>query len=122
MFSMVSGKCAVVKTSTRQTYFLPVIGLVDEDKLKPGDLVGVNKDSYLILETLPAEYDARVKAMEVRLLIGIQMLQFYLLVFYSYLGGDYDFYSHYRFVLTALKKRFLTINYVQNMHIVFTEM
>ncbi|GJQ80751.1 putative 26S protease regulatory subunit [Trypoxylus dichotomus] len=59
------GKCAVVKTSTRQTYFLPVIGLVDEEKLKPGDLVGVNKDSYLILETLPAEYDARVKAMEV---------------------------------------------------------
>ncbi|KAI4466502.1 26s proteasome regulatory subunit [Holotrichia oblita] len=59
------GKCAVVKTSTRQTYFLPVIGAVDEEKLKPGDLVGVNKDSYLILETLPAEYDARVKAMEV---------------------------------------------------------
>lgn len=48
-----------------QTYFLPVIGLVDADRLKPGDLVGVNKDSYLILETLPAEYDARVKAMEV---------------------------------------------------------
>jgi 26S proteasome regulatory subunit T5 len=42
-----------------------VIGLVDAEKLKPGDLVGVNKDSYLILETLPAEYDARVKAMEV---------------------------------------------------------
>lgn len=59
------GKCAVIKTSTRQTYFLPVIGLVDPVKLKPGDLVGVNKDSYLILETLPAEYDARVKAMEV---------------------------------------------------------
>ncbi|KOB70175.1 Proteasome 26S subunit 6A, partial [Operophtera brumata] len=58
------GKCAVIKTSTRQTYFLPVIGLVDAEKLKPGDLVGVNKDSYLILETLPAEYDARVKAME----------------------------------------------------------
>ncbi|XP_017873862.1 PREDICTED: 26S protease regulatory subunit 6A [Drosophila arizonae] len=59
------GKCAVIKTSTRQAYFLPVIGLVDAEKLKPGDLVGVNKDSYLILETLPAEYDARVKAMEV---------------------------------------------------------
>jgi len=59
------GKCAVIKTSTRQTYFLPVIGLVDVDKLKPGELVGVNKDSYLILETLPTEYDARVKAMEV---------------------------------------------------------
>lgn len=59
------GKCAVVKTSTRQTYFLPVIGLVDPEELKPADLVGVNKDSYLILETLPSEYDARVKAMEV---------------------------------------------------------
>ncbi|OXU26539.1 26S proteasome regulatory subunit 6A-B [Nasonia vitripennis] len=59
------GKCAVIKTSTRQTYFLPVIGLVDAESLKPGDLVGVNKDSYLVLETLPAEYDARVKAMEV---------------------------------------------------------
>jgi len=59
------GKCAVIKTSTRQTYFLPVIGLVDPEKLKPGDLVGVHKDSYLVLETLPAEYDSRVKAMEV---------------------------------------------------------
>lgn len=27
--------------------------------------VGVNKDSYLVLDKLPAEYDARVKAMEV---------------------------------------------------------
>lgn len=59
------GKCAVIKTSTRQTYFLPVIGLVDTEQLKPADLVGVNKDSYLILETLPPEYDSRVKAMEV---------------------------------------------------------
>merc|ERR1712121_130736 len=59
------GKCAVIKTSTRQTYFLPVIGLVEPEELKPADLVGVNKDSYLILETLPAEYDSRVKAMEV---------------------------------------------------------
>ncbi|KAK8383554.1 hypothetical protein O3P69_015782 [Scylla paramamosain] len=30
------GKCAVIKTSTRQTYFLPVIGLVDAETLKPG--------------------------------------------------------------------------------------
>ncbi|KAF2724904.1 26S proteasome subunit P45 [Polychaeton citri CBS 116435] len=59
------GKSAVIKTSTRQTIFLPLIGLVDHTKLKPGDLIGVNKDSYLILDTLPAEYDSRVKAMEV---------------------------------------------------------
>ncbi|KAG2432909.1 hypothetical protein HXX76_008639 [Chlamydomonas incerta] len=59
------GKCVVLKTSTRQTIFLPVVGLVDANTLKPGDLVGVNKDSYLVLDTLPAEYDSRVKAMEV---------------------------------------------------------
>jgi len=59
------GKCVVLKTSTRQTIFLPVVGLVDPETLKPGDLVGVNKDSYLILDTLPAEFDSRVKAMEV---------------------------------------------------------
>mmetsp|Transcript_10191 Transcript_10191/g.44343 ORF Transcript_10191/g.44343 Transcript_10191/m.44343 type:complete len:426 (-) Transcript_10191:618-1895(-) len=59
------GKAVVLKTTTRQTIFLPVIGLVDGDKLKPADLVGVNKDSYLILDMLPAEYDSRVKAMEV---------------------------------------------------------
>nr|WCZ58480.1 26S proteasome AAA-ATPase subunit RPT5 [Andalucia godoyi] len=58
-------KAAVVKTSTRQTIFLPMIGLVDADSLKPGDLVGVNKDSFLVLDVLPAEYDSRVKAMEV---------------------------------------------------------
>lgn len=59
------GKAVVLKTSTRQTIFLPVIGLVPAEELKPADLVGVNKDSYLILEKLPAEYDSRVKAMEV---------------------------------------------------------
>ena len=55
----------MLKTSTRQTIFLPVIGLVEPEKLKPSDLVGVNKDSYLILDALPQEYDSRVKAMEV---------------------------------------------------------
>ena len=59
------GKCAVIKTSTRQTIFLPLIGLVPAEELEPGDLIGVNKDSYLILDKLPAEYDSRVKAMEV---------------------------------------------------------
>merc|ERR1719183_3026627 len=58
-------KAVVIKTTTRQTIFLPVAGLVDPDELKPGDLIGVNKDSYLILDTLPVEHDSRVKAMEV---------------------------------------------------------
>ena len=58
-------RSAVIRTSTRQTIYLPVPGLVDTDELKPSDLVGTNKDSYLILEKLPAEFDSRVKAMEV---------------------------------------------------------
>ena len=57
-------KCIVVKTSTRNTIFLPVPGLVDSSELRPGQLVGVNKDSYILLQKLPAEYDSRVKSME----------------------------------------------------------
>lgn len=45
--------------------FLPSPGLIESSELKPGDLVGVNKDSYLIFEKLPPEYDSRVKGMEV---------------------------------------------------------
>ncbi len=41
------GKCVVLKTSTRQTIFLPVVGLVDAEALKPADLVGVNKVNYI---------------------------------------------------------------------------
>jgi len=63
--SQITDKCVVVKTSTRQTVFLPVVGLVDPKEMKPGDLVGVNKESYLILDKLPPEHDSRVKAMEV---------------------------------------------------------
>ncbi|BAM38800.1 26S proteasome regulatory particle [Theileria orientalis strain Shintoku] len=59
------GKSLVIKTSTRQTVYLPVIGLVPHTELHPGELVGVNKDSYLVLDKLPPEYDNRVKAMEV---------------------------------------------------------
>lgn len=43
---------------------MPIIGLVESNELKPGELVGVNKDSYLVLEKLPNEYDSRVKTME----------------------------------------------------------
>ncbi|KAJ1458040.1 P-loop containing nucleoside triphosphate hydrolase protein [Pelagophyceae sp. CCMP2097] len=59
------GKSVVIRTSTRQTIYLPVPGLVDAADLTPGELVGTNKDSYLVLEKLPAEFDSRVKAMEV---------------------------------------------------------
>eukprot|EP00605_Chrysophyceae_sp_TOSAG23-4_P000377 GSChrysophyteH1.ASY1.ANO1.432.1 assembled CDS len=58
-------KGVVVKTSTRQTVFLPIPGLVRAEEVVPGELVGTNKDSYIMLEKLPTEYDQRVKAMEV---------------------------------------------------------
>eukprot|EP01090_Pellita_catalonica_P013082 TRINITY_DN3022_c0_g1_i1.p1 TRINITY_DN3022_c0_g1~~TRINITY_DN3022_c0_g1_i1.p1 ORF type:complete len:456 (-),score=85.85 TRINITY_DN3022_c0_g1_i1:31-1398(-) len=64
-FAQPKGQCAVIKTSDRKTIFLPVVGLVDASKLRPADLIGVHKDSYLVLDTLPPEYDSRVKAMEV---------------------------------------------------------
>ncbi|KAI1706384.1 ATPase family associated with various cellular activities (AAA) domain-containing protein [Ditylenchus destructor] len=57
--------CAVIKTSTRLTVFLPSVGLIDPKELRPGDLVATHKETYLILEKLPEEYDTRVKAMEV---------------------------------------------------------
>mmetsp|Transcript_31966 Transcript_31966/g.98578 ORF Transcript_31966/g.98578 Transcript_31966/m.98578 type:complete len:359 (+) Transcript_31966:57-1133(+) len=60
-----SGKSVVIRTSTRQTIYLPIPGLIEPQELVPGELVGTNKDSYLILEKLPAEYDSRVKAMEI---------------------------------------------------------
>ena len=59
-----STKGAVIKTSARNTIFLPVIGFVEPEELKPLELVGVNKDTYLIYEKLPPEYDSRVRVME----------------------------------------------------------
>jgi 26S proteasome regulatory subunit T5 len=44
---------------------LPVIGLIEAEDVKPTDMIGVNKDSFLVLDKLPAEYDSRVKAMEI---------------------------------------------------------
>ncbi|EDS33363.1 conserved hypothetical protein [Culex quinquefasciatus] len=55
---VVLGKRPVIKTTTRQTFFLLVIGLVVPEKLKLGD----ESEQGL---TLPAEYYARVKAKEV---------------------------------------------------------
>lgn len=52
------GKSAVIETSTRQTIFLPLIGLVS----KLGDLIGLNKDLYLNLDTLPVEYDRHISS------------------------------------------------------------
>ncbi|XP_053668375.1 26S proteasome regulatory subunit 6A-B-like [Anopheles marshallii] len=59
------GKCAIIKTSTREICILPLVGLVDFDKLIPGDLVGVNRDTFMIMNILPKEHDTRVQAMQV---------------------------------------------------------
>ena len=59
-----NSKGAIIKTSTRSTIFLPTIGFVEPEELKPLELVGVNKDTYLIYEKLPTEYDSRVRVME----------------------------------------------------------
>lgn len=55
---------AVVNTSTRVSSYLPMIGLVPREELEPGDLVAVHKESNVILEKLPKDYDTRVKSME----------------------------------------------------------
>ena len=61
----VDPESAVIKTSKRDTVFLPVTGLLRANELEPSDLVAVNKDTYIIYEKLPQHYDSRVKAMEV---------------------------------------------------------
>ena len=39
--------------------------MVEPEELRPGDLIAVNKESFIVYEKLPAEYDSRVKAMEI---------------------------------------------------------
>lgn len=63
--SNASKKAVVIKSTARHTIYLPVAGLIEPEELKPADLIAINKDSYIIYEKLPAEYDSRVKAMEV---------------------------------------------------------
>ena len=58
-------KALVIKTTGRHTIFLNPIGMVEPDELKPGELIAVNKDSFVVYEKLPPEYDSRVKAMEI---------------------------------------------------------
>ena len=55
----------VIKTTGRHTVYLPAPGLVESSDLKPGELIAVNKESFIVYEKLPNEYDSRVMAMEV---------------------------------------------------------
>ncbi|KAL0237226.1 hypothetical protein PCE1_000623 [Barthelona sp. PCE] len=54
----------IVKASDSRTMFLPVLGLLRNSGLKTGDLIACKRDSYLLVEKLPTEFDARVQAME----------------------------------------------------------
>jgi 26S proteasome regulatory subunit T5 len=60
-----NAKAVVVKTTSRQSFYLPNTGLLEAKDLKPGELIAVNNASYVVYEKLPPEYDSRVKAMEV---------------------------------------------------------
>ena len=60
-----SKKACVIKTTGRHTIYLPVLGMVEPEDLKPGELIAINKESFIIYEKLPPEYDSRVKAMEI---------------------------------------------------------
>lgn len=51
-------KALVIKTTGRQTIYLPVIGMVEPEDLKPGELIAINKESFIVYEKLPAEYDS----------------------------------------------------------------
>ena len=62
---MATKKALVIKTTARHTIYLPMFGMVEPEELKPGELIAVNKESYVVYDKLPAEYDSRVKAMEI---------------------------------------------------------
>jgi len=55
----------VIKTSTRESIFLPNTGLVESKHLHPNDLVATVKETFLIVEKSPDEYDTRVTKMEI---------------------------------------------------------
>ncbi|KAI5150470.1 26S proteasome regulatory subunit T5 [Enteropsectra breve] len=54
----------VVLTSTRQTSYLDMLGLVPAGDLRPGDMVALHKETNIIFEKLPPAYDSKVMAME----------------------------------------------------------
>lgn len=54
----------VVNASTRMSSYLPMMGLVPSEELRPGDLVALHKDTNIVFEKLPPDYDIKVKAME----------------------------------------------------------
>ena len=64
LVELLNNGTGVVNTSTRITSYLPMLGLVNENELKPGDPVALHKETNIIFEKLPPNYDTKVKAME----------------------------------------------------------
>ncbi|KAL6121926.1 26S protease regulatory subunit 6A [Nucleospora cyclopteri] len=58
------GESGVVCSSTRQTSYLDMMGLVSVEELKPGDPVALHKETNIVFEKLPPTYDSKVLAME----------------------------------------------------------
>lgn len=57
----------VVCSSTRQTSYLEIMGLVPSEDLKPGDPVSLHKETNIIFEKLPSSYDSKVLSMELNM-------------------------------------------------------
>lgn len=58
------GESGVVCSSTRQTSYLEMMGLVPIEDIRPGDSVALHKETNLIFEKLPTTYDSKVLQME----------------------------------------------------------
>lgn len=60
-----SKKALTIKTTSRASMYFPGLGMLEENEIKPGDLIAVNRESYVPYGKLPPEYDSRIKAMEI---------------------------------------------------------
>jgi len=61
MNSPSNDKMVVLKLSSRLNLLSSNIGWIDFNDLKPGDLFGIRRDIFSIIEKLPIEYDHRIR-------------------------------------------------------------
>ena len=54
----------IVMNTLRSTYYLPILGFERRKNLRPGDLVALHKESNLIFQKIPRNFDERVRTME----------------------------------------------------------
>lgn len=59
----INRKVCLFRVHDFQQVFVGNKGMLYGKDIKPGDLVGINKDTCMIYQFLPTEYDKRVKAM-----------------------------------------------------------